>query len=175
VRHIELSHAINDGMPVFPGLEPPRIRAFLDHERSRPRYQGEAELHISKFERAVGSTNGSLDRDAVRVQSLPERSRLHAGACPLDGSGNVVPDDLVGQAERATDNLLVALAEAGATADSLLKTTIYVVASDRSDLVRVWDVVSERLGRAPSTLLGVSFLGYPEQLVEIEAVAAAHT
>ena len=99
-----------------------------------------------------------------------------AGACPLDASGNVVaPDDLVGQAEQATDNLLAALAQAGATADSLLKTTIYVVASERTDLVRVWDVVSERLGRAPSTLLGVSFLGYPEQLVEIEAVAATHT
>jgi enamine deaminase RidA (YjgF/YER057c/UK114 family) len=99
-----------------------------------------------------------------------------AGACPIDASGNVVaPDDLVGQAEQATDNLLAALAEAGATADSLLKTTIFVVASERSDLVRVWDVVSERLGRAPSTLLGVSFLGYPEQLVEIEAVAATHT
>ena len=39
-------------------------------------------------------------------------------------------------------------------------------------LVRVWNVVSARLGRAPSTLLGVSFLGYPDQLVEIEAVAA---
>jgi hypothetical protein len=49
-----------------------------------------------------------------------------------------------------------------------------VAASDRADLVRVWDVVSERLGREPSTLLGVSFLGYPEQLVEIEAVAAAN-
>jgi hypothetical protein len=54
-----------------------------------------------------------------------------------------------------------------------LKTTIYVVAADRAALVQVWDVVSRRLGRAPSTLLGVSHLGYPEQLVEIEAVAAA--
>jgi hypothetical protein len=27
--------------------------------------------------------------------------------------------------------------------------------------------------RPPSTLLGVSLLGYPDQLVEIEAVAAA--
>jgi enamine deaminase RidA (YjgF/YER057c/UK114 family) len=70
---------------------------------------------------------------------------------------------------------LAALTEAGASAESLLKTTIYVVASERTDLVRVWDVVSERLGRAPSTLLSVSFLGYPEQLVEIEAVAATHT
>jgi enamine deaminase RidA (YjgF/YER057c/UK114 family) len=97
-----------------------------------------------------------------------------AGACPLDADGNLVaPGDLVGQAERAADNLLAALADAGVTADSVLKTTIYVVASDRGDLVRVWDVVSLRLGRAPSTLLGVAFLGYPAQLVEIEAVAAA--
>jgi enamine deaminase RidA (YjgF/YER057c/UK114 family) len=97
-----------------------------------------------------------------------------AGACPLDTDGNVVaPGDLLGQAEKATDNLLAALTEAGVAADSLLKTTVYVVAGDRLDLVRVWDVVSRRLGRAPSTLLGVSLLGYPDQLVEIEAVATA--
>jgi hypothetical protein len=35
----------------------------------------------------------------------------------------------------------------------------------------VWNVASPVLGRAPSTLLGVSFLGYPDQLVEIEAIA----
>jgi hypothetical protein len=46
------------------------------------------------------------------------------------------------------------------------------LADERADLVRVWDVVSSRLGRAPSTLLGISFLGYPEQLVEIEAIAS---
>jgi enamine deaminase RidA (YjgF/YER057c/UK114 family) len=64
------------------------------------------------------------------------------------------------------------LAAAGASPESLLKTTIYVVAAERSDLVRVWDVVAKQLGRAPSTLLGVSLLGYPDQLVEIEAIAA---
>jgi len=78
-----------------------------------------------------------------------------AGACPLDEEGRVVE----------------ALAEAGARPADLLKTTIYVVADERSDLVRAWDTVSARLGRAPSTLLGVSFLGYPDQLVEIEAIA----
>ncbi len=95
-----------------------------------------------------------------------------AGACPLDAAGNIVaPGDLEAQAERSVDNLLAALAEAGAGAESVLKTTIYVVAGERGDLVRVWNVVSERLGRAPSTLLGVSLLGYADQLVEIEAVA----
>jgi enamine deaminase RidA (YjgF/YER057c/UK114 family) len=88
-----------------------------------------------------------------------------AGACPLDADGRVVaPGDLDAQAARAADNLFEALAEAGARPDDLLKTTIYVVGEERADLVRAWDVVSGRLGRAPSTLLGVSFLGYPEQL-----------
>jgi enamine deaminase RidA (YjgF/YER057c/UK114 family) len=96
-----------------------------------------------------------------------------AGACPLDEEGRIVaPGDYELQSERTVENLLAALAEHGVGADALLKTTIYVVAEARGDLVRVWRVVSERLGRAPSTLLGVSFLGYPEQLVEIEAVAA---
>jgi len=95
-----------------------------------------------------------------------------AGACPLDEEGRVVaPGDLEAQAQRAADNLVEALAEAGARPADLLKTTIYVVADERSDLVRAWDTVSARLGRAPSTLLGVSFLGYPDQLVEIEAIA----
>ena len=96
-----------------------------------------------------------------------------AGACPLDEDGQVVaPGDLEAQSAKSADNLLEALAEAGAGVDDLLKTTIYVVGQERADLVRAWDVISACLGRAPSTLLGVSFLGYPDQLVEIEAVAA---
>jgi enamine deaminase RidA (YjgF/YER057c/UK114 family) len=99
-----------------------------------------------------------------------------AGACPLDANGDVVaPGDLVGQAEQTAENLLAALADAGVSRDSLLKTTIYVATDARSDLGLVWDAVSERLGRAPSTLLGVSVLGYPGQLVEIEAVATANS
>lgn len=97
-----------------------------------------------------------------------------AGACPLDEDGRVVaPGDVEAQAARAVENLIAALADAGATPAGLVKTTIYVVGTERRDLVRVWDVVSLRLGRVPSTLLGVAFLGYPDQLVEIEAVARA--
>lgn len=95
-----------------------------------------------------------------------------AGACPLDEDGQVVgKGDLEAQATRAVENLLAALAEAGCAPSDVLKTTIYVVGKHRSDLERVWRIVFSRLGRAPSTLLGVSFLGYPEQLVEIEAIA----
>jgi enamine deaminase RidA (YjgF/YER057c/UK114 family) len=95
-----------------------------------------------------------------------------AGACPLDTSGNVVePNDLEAQTERAVDNLLTALQAAGSGAEHIVKTTIFVAATGRTDLVRAWNVASPRLGRAPSTLLGVSVLGYEHQLVEIEAIA----
>ena len=97
-----------------------------------------------------------------------------AGACPLDEAGRVVaPGDHEAQATRAVENLLAALAAHDVGADALLKTTIFVVAEERTDLVRVWDVVTARLGRTPSTLLGVSLLGYPDQLVEIEGIAVA--
>jgi enamine deaminase RidA (YjgF/YER057c/UK114 family) len=97
-----------------------------------------------------------------------------AGACPLDPAGEVVaPGDVEAQAERALENLFVTLAAANSGPELVLKTTVYVVASERSDLVRVWDVVAARFGSAkpPSTLLGVATLGYPNQLVEIEAIA----
>ena len=84
----------------------------------------------------------------------------------------VAPADLEAQASQAVDNLFAALAEAGAAPEDLVKVTIYVVGEERGDLVRVWNVVSPRLGRVPNTLLGVSFLGYPDQLVEIEGIAA---
>src|SRR5579859_4978902 len=99
-----------------------------------------------------------------------------AGACPLDDRGDVVgPGDVRAQASLAVANLVTALAEAGTTLADVLKTTVYVASADRSDLVAAWDVVSAAFGEhdAPSTLLGVTVLGYPDQLVEIEAVAVA--
>jgi enamine deaminase RidA (YjgF/YER057c/UK114 family) len=99
-----------------------------------------------------------------------------AGACPLDHEGRVVaPGNFERQAAQAVENLLAALGEHHVEAAALLKTTVFVVTVDRADLVRVWETVAARLGRAPSTLVGVSLLGYPDQLVEIEAIAVLHT
>jgi enamine deaminase RidA (YjgF/YER057c/UK114 family) len=97
-----------------------------------------------------------------------------AGACPLDESGEVVDGpDIPLQMARAVNNLLSALREAGAGPEDVLKTTVYVVATTQDELVRAWSVVEAAFGdaRPPSTLLGVSVLGYTGQLVEIEAVA----
>lgn len=98
-----------------------------------------------------------------------------AGACPLDADGTTAhPGDLTGQTTVALANLRVALRAAGATLTDVLSTRV-LVASDRAeDLGAVWDVVHAAFGEhdVPSTLLGVTVLGYPDQLVEIEAVAA---
>ncbi len=98
-----------------------------------------------------------------------------AGACPLDEVGDVVsPGDVAGQAERVMQNLDLALHAAGCGLDDVLKTTVYVTSDDRADLVTAWNVVRAAFGDhdPPSTLLGVAVLGYPDQLVEVEAVAA---
>jgi len=99
---------------------------------------------------------------------------LTAGACPLDADGRVGPvGDHAGQAERVMANLVVALAACEARLEDVAKTTVYVVTGDREDLLAVWRVVRAAFGDhdPPSTLLGVSLLGYEDQLVEVEAVA----
>jgi enamine deaminase RidA (YjgF/YER057c/UK114 family) len=97
-----------------------------------------------------------------------------AGACPLDEDGVVVAPGEVGrQARQAVANLAEALQASGSSLSSVLKTTVYVASADRGDLVTAWDVIRAAFGDhdAPSTLLGVAVLGYPGQLVEIEAIA----
>ncbi len=98
-----------------------------------------------------------------------------AGACPLGPDGEITPlDDYAGQAAVVMANLATALAAAGATLADIAKSTVYVATSGRADLVAVWQVVRGAMGDhdAPSTLLAVPVLGYPGQLVEVEAVAA---
>jgi enamine deaminase RidA (YjgF/YER057c/UK114 family) len=96
-----------------------------------------------------------------------------AGGVPLDADGNLVgPGDLTAQAEQVLANLTVALAETGATAEAVVRTTVYVVTAARADLGVVWDAVqASPFAPAASTLLGVALLGYEGQLVEIEATA----
>jgi enamine deaminase RidA (YjgF/YER057c/UK114 family) len=98
-----------------------------------------------------------------------------AGACPLDEQGRVTaPGDIGAQMRQALGNLQIALEESGVTSRDVLKTTVYVASSDRDDLVTAWNEVAAAFGDhdVPSTLLGVTVLGYPGQLVEIEAIAA---
>ena len=100
-----------------------------------------------------------------------------AGQCPLDASGTLVGDgDLDAQVDQVAANAMTALTAVGAQPDQVVRTVVYVVSDDRSDLSAVWD----RLNSSPiaaafttaSTLLGVARLGFPGQLVEVDLTAA---
>jgi enamine deaminase RidA (YjgF/YER057c/UK114 family) len=98
-----------------------------------------------------------------------------AGACPLNQDGTTAaPGDYAGQAAKAFENMRTALADADASVEDVISTRVLVASSRQEDLVAAWEVVRDGFGDhdVPSTLIGVTVLGYRDQLVEIEAVAA---
>jgi enamine deaminase RidA (YjgF/YER057c/UK114 family) len=98
-----------------------------------------------------------------------------AGACPLNEDGSTAAvGDVAGQAAKAVENMRTALAAAGATIDDVISTRVLVASVAQADLVTAWEVVRDAFGGhdVPSTLMGVTVLGYAGQLVEIEAIAA---
>ncbi|MFD6365077.1 RidA family protein, partial [Streptomyces roseolus] len=67
-----------------------------------------------------------------------------------------------------------ALKDAGAGIEDVISTRVLVATTRQKDLGAAWEVVRDAFGDhdVPSTLMGVTVLGYHDQLVEIEAVAA---
>jgi enamine deaminase RidA (YjgF/YER057c/UK114 family) len=109
--------------------------------------------------------------------TAPAGSRLIflAGACPLNDDGTTAaPGDYAAQAARCVETLKGALEVSGATLTDVISTRVLVASSAQADLVTAWDVIHAAFGDhdVPSTLLGVTVLGYDDQLVEIEAIAA---
>jgi kynurenine formamidase len=72
VRFVDLSHAIEDGMPGYPGLPSPRVGAILDHRQSRERYEGRAEFYLGRVEMS-GNTGTYIDAPFHR---FPDREDL---------------------------------------------------------------------------------------------------
>lgn len=108
---------------------------------------------------------------------VPEGTRLLflAGSCPLDEDGATVEvGDYRAQAAQCFANLRSALAAAGADLTDVASTRVLVASSRQADLVAAWEVIRDEFGDhdVPSTLMGVTVLGYDDQLVELEAVAA---
>lgn len=98
-----------------------------------------------------------------------------AGSCPLDvGGRTLAAGDHAGQAAACVANLRQALSDAGASLTDVVSTRVLVASSRQADLVAAWQVVRDSFGDhdVPSTLMGVTVLGYDDQLVEVEAVAA---
>jgi enamine deaminase RidA (YjgF/YER057c/UK114 family) len=98
-----------------------------------------------------------------------------AGACPLNEDGSTAAiGDYAGQAAKAVENMRTALTDSGASLRDVISTRVLVASTRRQDLVTAWEVVRDCFGEhdVPSTLMGVTVLGYDDQLVEIEAIAA---
>ena len=111
---------------------------------------------------------------ASRVPSGMEMLFL-AGACPLDEHGKVLDSsNYEDQARICVENLKEALKECHASLTDVVYTRVLVASHKQSDLVTAWEAIRKEFGEhdVPSTLSGVTVLGYKNQLVEIEAVAA---
>jgi arylformamidase len=76
VRFVDLSFVIEDGMPALPGFLPEAVvQPILDHEASRPRYQGEAEFYVGRVDMA-GNTGTYVDAPFHRHRSGDDLSEL---------------------------------------------------------------------------------------------------
>ncbi|MFL6075972.1 MAG: RidA family protein [Mycobacteriales bacterium] len=118
----------------------------------------------------------------LAVVEAGERLVFAAGGVPLDADGTLVgAGDPVAQTRQVLANVAAALAAGGTDLRHVIASTVYVVATAPAELGAVWDVVrasdlaADPTGQHTSTLLGVSCLGYPGQLVEITVVAALPT
>lgn len=130
--------------------------------------------------RAVTLIRSNALSDAAEyayAATAPAEARLIflAGACPLNEDGSTAAvGDIAGQTAKAVENMRTALTESGASIDDVVNTRVLVASTSQADLVQAWEVVRDAFGEhdVPSTLMGVTVLGYDDQLVEIEAVAA---
>ncbi|MFI2782991.1 RidA family protein [Streptomyces sp. ALB3] len=125
----------------------------------------------------IRSTALSDVAEYAYAATAPADARLIflAGACPLNEDGSTAAvGDYAGQAAKAVENMRTALAAAGAGLEDVVSTRVLVASTRQEDLVTAWKVVRDAFGEhdVPSTLLGVTVLGYHDQLVEIEGVAA---
>ncbi len=118
--------------------------------------------------------------DAYRQLSIAEGSRLVflAGQVARDAEGTPVgPGDLAAQVEQAYLNVGRAMAGIGGSFDDVAKLTVYVVdwTPDKYPLlIEGVERAAATLGVdpvKPVTLIGVSALGEPDILVEVEATA----
>ncbi|AWL38559.1 MULTISPECIES: RidA family protein [Streptomyces] len=125
----------------------------------------------------IRSTALSDVAEYAYAATAPADARLIflAGSCPLNEDGSTAAvGDYAGQAAKALENMRTALAAAGAGLEDVISTRVLVASTRQEDLVAAWQVVRDTFGDhdVPSTLLGVTVLGYHDQLVEIEGVAA---
>ncbi|MFD4240990.1 RidA family protein [Streptomyces sp. NPDC058525] len=104
------------------------------------------------------------------------RTLYVSGQTAMSGDGKPQHDgDIAGQLALSIDNLEAVLGEAGMTLANLVRLNVYT--TDVDLLFQHYGVLAARLGAAgvapASTMLGVTRLAIPGQLVELEGTAVA--
>ncbi|MFI7349305.1 RidA family protein [Streptomyces sp. NPDC049936] len=110
------------------------------------------------------------------VVSGHTRTLYISGQTAMDGDGKPQHDgDMAAQLALSVDNLEAVLGDAGMSLANLVRLNVYT--TDVDLLLPHYGVLAARLGAAgvapTSTLLGVSRLAIPGQLVELEGTAVA--
>jgi NAD(P)-dependent dehydrogenase (short-subunit alcohol dehydrogenase family)/enamine deaminase RidA (YjgF/YER057c/UK114 family) len=115
-----------------------------------------------------GWNNGMLAQQGGRILFI-------AGQTARDGTGKLLAGDLVSQFDRALDNVLVVLRQAGGEPSDVGRFTIYVtdMAQYRASLKPLGEVYRRRMGThyPAMALVEVTSLVDPGAVVEIEATA----
>ncbi|MFA7666042.1 MAG: RidA family protein [Burkholderiaceae bacterium] len=129
---------------------------------------------------ALLNPEGLFKPDSYYQVAIAKGTRLVflSGQVAQDPTGAVIgKGDLAAQSEQAYRNVLAALEGAGASFSDVVKMTVYVVdwhPAKMEPLVQGAMRVAGELGfdpRRTMTLIGVSALGTPDLLIEVEAVA----
>lgn len=124
-------------------------------------------LPMNEAEIAAGLPSTPNYQYAQRVGS----QLFLAGQVPQATDGSIVaPGEPHAQALQCLANLSKVLAVHGFDALDIHRLVVYVV-GEQADLSAAWGAVTEHFGGQvpPATLLGVARLGYPGQVVEIDA------
>ena len=102
----------------------------------------------------------------------PNRLIFIAGQLGLDIENRLVGDDFRSQADKAIENLKLALADAGATVKDVVKINNYLVDMSHIPIFReVRDKHFNMSAPPASTTVAISQLARPGALFEIEAIA----
>lgn len=154
-RVVDLSQRVHGRLRTYPGIPSPEITAFLTHEQSRARYQGQCELLFSQVN-IVAGVGTYLDSPYHRDPALPDHASLPlAGLVDLE----TVVIDLRRHGRRAIDAAALGNARAGAAVivwtgmDAHWETDRYW-----ADGPHLTEDAAALLVRSKIALLGVDFL-----------------
>ena len=120
-------------------------------------------ISTERAPKAIGPYSQAIVKNGIAYLS---------GQIPLDPStGELVAGDVAGQTERVLENIKAVLEAAGASMNSVLKTTVFL--KDMADFAKMNEVYGRYFSEHPPARSTVQAAKLPRDvMVEIDAIAA---